>query len=84
MAKRYITQITAEELSGMLAAGKMKPGRGIKIDREGDAFVISIDDKVVLDIVWCFIRAGQATPAVVANDIKYVRNNVCTDPNFYT
>ncbi len=84
--KKYITQITAAELDGMLAAGKMRAGRGIKVERDGDSFVVSLDDKAIVEMIWCFIKAGQVrptSPCSVANTIKETRDLVCTEPSFY-
>lgn len=86
MAIRYITQIKATELDNMLAAGNMRPGPGIKIDRQGESFVIGIDEKAIIDIVWCFIKSGQVLPSApcsLVNSAKVTRDAVCTDPSFY-
>lgn len=85
----HITQLTASDLEKMMAAGNLAQGRGIIVDRANGQLIIKLDVDVIIDIIWCFVRAGQireglsGAPCVVAEPIKNTRNHVKTDPNQY-
>lgn len=87
---RYITQLTASDIAKMIAAGNMKPGRGIKVDLVGDSLEISIDTDVIVDIIWCFVRQGMiheglsGAACTVPLTAKDTRDHVKTDPNQFT
>ncbi len=88
--KRYLTQLTAAEIEQMLAAGKMKQGRGIIIRNAGGALTIEVDPQVIIDIIWCFVRQGlvceglSGSPCVVPYNAKDTRTRAITDPNQFT
>lgn len=87
---KYITQLTASDIAKMIAAGNMRAGRGLIIRPEGNGLVIEIDENVMVDFIWCFVRAGMVreglsgAPCVVPYTIKDTREKVSLDPNRYT
>ena len=89
-APKYIFQLTADNIAKMLAAGNACAGRGIKITPLDGAIEIAIDEDVITDIIWCFVRSGQVkeglsgAACVVANNIKNTRQCYVTDPAYYT
>ena len=87
---QYLFQLTAADIAKMIAAGNARAGRGIKIDVVDGSMVISIDEKAMVDFMWCFVRSGMVhdglsgAPCVVPSTIKEIRDNVSLDPNRYT
>ena len=87
---KYITQLTADDIAKMMAAGDLTAGRGIKVGMVGDKLQVSLDTDVIVDIIWCFVRQGMVheglsgAPCTVPYTAKDTRNHVLTDPNQFT
>ena len=56
----YITQLTRQDLRDIAAATNPKPGLGIKIDRQGDGFMFSLDEQALRNMIWTFVKNGGA------------------------
>ena len=66
-AKRYITQITAEDMRELAAVTNLKPGFLIRIDKGVDGVKISIDQKALALALNGFYRnGGMDTPDLTA------------------
>ena len=81
---RYITDLRKEDIGKMLAAGNMREGSGIKIRQDGDGYVIELDKDVIVDIIWCYVRAGMISNVANANTIYNTRGKFNLDPNTYS
>ena len=81
---RYITQLSKSDLSKMIAAGKMRPGPGIRITQDDAGFVIKLDKDVIVDIIWCYIQSQAAIGCQNAASIKDIRGCINLDPETYS
>lgn len=64
--KKYITQITSEDMKELAALTHIEPGFLIRIDYEGDKIKIGIDEAALAQAINGFIRNG-GTQTTAAN-----------------
>jgi len=85
---KYITQLTAEDIRKMLAAGNVKAGEGITIENDGNGLTISLDKEKLIEYIWCYVRAHVITDSVggqcaSSGTLKQIKNAVVLDQPFY-
>ena len=63
--KQSVIQLTKSDLLEIAQAANMKADLPIRIEKDGDALKIYIEDRKLKDMLWCFI--SQIVPIVTVN-----------------
>lgn len=86
---KYFFQLTADDIAKMKAAGNIRAGRGIIITPTDSGLEVKIDEKAMVDFIWCFVSAGMVreglsgVPCTVPYTVKNTRDTVSLDPMRY-